>query len=262
MTARRGQPLWIAPLRNPLSALGVAAVGLVIGLLWDAGQGMLLHSGSEAKANSTAAAEPATPSNGGSGATTAASDKGERESGTDGMGAKRSAASSALTIKGPAVDVPKEVLNMLDQRKRFLDQREDALRAERARLDTLKQDLELLLDRYEASVKAYEEEQEKQRAAKVADEEAAKKRREAAAAARQQSFDTVTKIYEAMPSEEAAERIEKMPVPLAVNVLGSLKSKTAGAILANVSVGKAARLSEQLSKLPQKTPPKAPDKKK
>ncbi len=249
MTARRGQPLWLAPLRNPLSALGVAAVGLVIGLLWDAGQGMLLHSGSEAKANSTAVAEPETPSNGGAGA-------------TDGMGAKRSAASSALTIKGPAVDVPKEVLNMLDQRKRFLDQREDALRAERARLDTLKQDLELLLDRYEASVKAYEEEQEKQRAAKVADEEAAKKRREAAAAARQQSFDTVTKIYEAMPSEEAAERIEKMPVPLAVNVLGSLKSKTAGAILANVSVGKAARLSEQLSKLPQKTPPKAPDKKK
>lgn len=253
MTARRGQPFWLAPLRNPLSALGVAAVGLVIGLLWDAGQGMLLHSGSEAKANSTAAIEPEAPSNGGAGA-------------TDGMGAstgaKRPAPSSALTIKGPAVDVPKEVLNMLDQRKRFLDQREDALRAERARLDTLKQDLELLLDRYEASVKAYEEEQEKQRAAKVADEEAAKKRREAAAAARQQSFDTVTKIYEAMPSEEAAERIEKMPVPLAVNVLGSLKSKTAGAILANVSVGKAARLSEQLSKLPQKTPPKAPDKKK
>lgn len=262
MTPRRGQLPWLAPLRTPLGVLGVATVGLVVGLLWEAGQGTLLHAGSEPKAEGAADAthesQPSTAPK--------AHDKGGSEAAGGEKdipaGAKPETAADALTLKGPALETPKEVLNMLDQRKRFLDQREDVLRTERGRLDQLKQDLEQLLDRYEASVKAYEEEKEKQRAAKAADEEAAQKRREAAAAARQQSMDTVTKIYEAMPSEEAAERIEKMPIPLAVNVLGSLKSKTAGAILANVSAGKAARLSEQLSKLPPKNPQKAPEKKK
>jgi flagellar motility protein MotE (MotC chaperone) len=49
-----------------------------------------------------------------------------------------------------------------------------------------------------------------------------------------------------MPAEEAAVRIEKMPASMAVQVLRTVKSKTAGAILAQVRPDKAAKLTEQI----------------
>ena len=49
-----------------------------------------------------------------------------------------------------------------------------------------------------------------------------------------------------VPAEEAAARIEKMPAPMAVQVLRTVKSKTAGAILAQVRPDKAAKLTEQI----------------
>ncbi len=163
--------------------------------------------------------------------------------------AEHSGSSEGLpTIWGPAADVPKEVLALLDQRKTFLDRREVALRVEQARLDDLKRDIEELLDRYEKAVTGG---REKQLAEQQAREQEAKKRAkaeaEAEAAERQAKLDAVTKIYETMPAEEAAARIEQMPPDMAVKVLRSVKSKTAGAILALVRPAKAAKLTEQLA---------------
>lgn len=148
-----------------------------------------------------------------------------------------------LRLQGPAVDVPREVLDLLDQRKRHLDRREESLRAEIERLENLKSDLEDLLARYEASVQAFEE---KQRQAQQAKEERDKKTRGQQAAEVQAKLDVVAKMYEGMPAEEAAARIEKMPAPMAVQVLRTVKSKTAGAILAQVRPDKAAKLTEQI----------------
>lgn len=148
-----------------------------------------------------------------------------------------------LRVQGPAVDVPREVLNLLDQRKRHLDRREVMLRAEKERLENVKSDLEDLLSRYEGAVKAFEAQQERAQQTKVQRD---RKTREGQAEAVQAKLDVVAKMYEGMPAEEAAVRIEKMPTSMAVQVLRTVKSKTAGAILAQVKPDKAAKLTEQI----------------
>jgi flagellar motility protein MotE (MotC chaperone) len=57
-------------------------------------------------------------------------------------------------------------------------------------------------------------------------------------------------MYESMPAEEAAERIERMTNRKALEILRLLKSKSAGAILAQVKVDRAAKLSEEFLTTP------------
>ena len=110
-------------------------------------------------------------------------------------------------FRGPAIDVPREVLDMLAQRKRDLDRREQALRQNEERLMMVRGQIEELLDQNEALEK---------------------------------------KIYESMPSEDAALRLEHMPDRKAIEILKLVKAKTAGAILAQVKADRAAKLTEQL----------------
>jgi flagellar motility protein MotE (MotC chaperone) len=56
----------------------------------------------------------------------------------------------------------------------------------------------------------------------------------------------VAKMYEAMPSEEAARKLEKLDEDAAVIILNSLKPKTAGKILAQMDNDKAASLSKKI----------------
>jgi flagellar motility protein MotE (MotC chaperone) len=56
----------------------------------------------------------------------------------------------------------------------------------------------------------------------------------------------LAKIYESMPSEDAAARLEHMPDRKAIEILRMVKTKTAGAILAQVKADRAAKLTEQL----------------
>ncbi len=59
----------------------------------------------------------------------------------------------------------------------------------------------------------------------------------------------------AMPPEEAAARLEKLPPAMALQVLRSLKGKTAGTILASVKPDKAAKLTEQFLARPVNSKP-------
>lgn len=56
----------------------------------------------------------------------------------------------------------------------------------------------------------------------------------------------VAKMYEAMPPEEAARRLEKLDEDTAVIILNSLKPKTAGKILAQMESDRAASLSKKI----------------
>ncbi len=56
----------------------------------------------------------------------------------------------------------------------------------------------------------------------------------------------VAKMYESMPSEEAARRLEKLDEDTAVIILNSLKPKIAGKILAQIESDIAASLSKKL----------------
>ena len=63
---------------------------------------------------------------------------------------------------------------------------------------------------------------------------------------RQEQLVKVSKMYEAMPPEDAARRIEKLDDDSALKLLLTLKPKTAGKILAQVETEKAAVLSKKL----------------
>ncbi|TAN44325.1 MAG: hypothetical protein EPN22_07520 [Nitrospirae bacterium] len=63
---------------------------------------------------------------------------------------------------------------------------------------------------------------------------------------RQESLDKIVKIFESMPAEDAARRIEKLDENNSVLILSSLKPKIAGKILAQIEVDMAASLSKKM----------------
>ncbi len=143
------------------------------------------------------------------------------------------------TVQGPAIDVPREVLDMLDQRKRDLDRREQSLRQNEERLMIVRGQIEDRLDQNEALEKRIQNAQAKD-GPQQAKALAAKDR------VVQEQRTQLAKIYESMPSEDAASRLEHMPDRKAIEILKMVKAKTAGAILAQVKADRAAKLTEQL----------------
>ena len=141
--------------------------------------------------------------------------------------------------QGPAIDFPREVLDMLDQRKRDLDRREQTIRQNEERLMIVRGQVEELLDQNEALEKKIQSAQ-----AKVPAQQA-KLQAEKERMAKDQRTQ-LAKIYESMPSEDAASRLERMPDRKAIEILKLVKAKTAGAILAQVKAERAAKLTEQL----------------
>ncbi|MDO9117727.1 MAG: hypothetical protein Q7U39_07215 [Nitrospira sp.] len=161
---------------------------------------------------------------------------------------------AASATQGPAIETPREIIEMLDQRKKDLDRREAVIRQEEERLLALKTELEGILTRNEAMQKKLEEsrrlhqkqttEQKVQQDQFIADRKALYSKH--AQDQKTQSQAQLAKMYESMPSEEAAARLEKMPEHKAIEILRIVKPKTAGAILAQVRVERAAKLTEQL----------------
>ena len=142
-------------------------------------------------------------------------------------------------VQGPAIDAPREVLDMLDQRKRDLDRREQSLRQNEERLMVVRGQIEELLDQNEALEKKIQNAQAKD----VPPQAKAHAEKERSA---QEQRTQLAKIYESMPSEDAASRLEHMPDRKAIEILKMVKAKTAGAILAQVKADRAAKLTEQL----------------
>ncbi len=141
--------------------------------------------------------------------------------------------------QGPAIDFPREVLEMLEQRKRDLDRREQSIRQNEERLMIVRGQVEELLDQNEALEKKIQSAQ-----AKVPTQQA-KLQAERERLAQDQRTQ-LAKIFESMPSEDAALRLERMPDRKAIEILKMVKAKTAGAILAQVKADRAAKLTEQL----------------
>ena len=146
-------------------------------------------------------------------------------------------------LQGPALSVPREILDMLDQRKRHLDRREASLHGAEERLLILKAELEQIVTKYE-QMSALQKQQEE--ALQKRDEERKARRQKEASESRTLHQSQLAKIYESMPPEEAAASLERMPERKAIEVLRILKGKSAGAILAAVRPERAARLTEQL----------------
>lgn len=157
--------------------------------------------------------------------------------------------STKKDVQGPATSAPREIFEMLEQRKRLLDKRETAVRGSETHLLELKAELEQIVTRHELAVEA---EKKRRQAAQAKGAGEAEKVKTAAKTGPTVNVNQaqLAKIYEAMPAEEAAARLERMPERKALEVLRLLKGKSAGAILAEVKPERAARLTEQLLTTP------------
>jgi flagellar motility protein MotE (MotC chaperone) len=140
----------------------------------------------------------------------------------------------ATPTQGPALDVPREIIAMLDLRKRDLDRREESVRQNEERFMMVRAEVEKLLAKNEALEKRIESVRAK------ADQQVPKE------SLAQAQKNQLAKMYEAMPSEDAAVRLERMPDQKAIEILRLVKTKAAAAILAQVKPEHAAKLSVQL----------------
>jgi flagellar motility protein MotE (MotC chaperone) len=152
-------------------------------------------------------------------------------------------APAAEPIQGPALTVPEEMVALFQQRKQDLDRREHAVREAEAKLSILKTEVEQILSK----VEAVEQRRLGQEKGGVGQQASAGKQ---ASDIRAQQLGQLVKMYESMPAEEAAARIERMTNRKALEILRLLKSKSAGAILAQVKVDRAAKLSEEFLMTP------------
>lgn len=158
-----------------------------------------------------------------------------------------SPSAEAAQTQGPAINMPEEVVAMFQQRQDDLERREKTVRTSEDRLMNLRAEIEQILSKVEAAEQRRlraKEQQVKAAAGQSAAQSAAQKKQ--AADEHSQRYAQLTKIYESMPAEEAAARLEKMPDRKALEILRLVKGKTAGSILAQVKVDRAAKLTEQL----------------
>ncbi|MBI5237298.1 MAG: hypothetical protein HY887_02610 [Deltaproteobacteria bacterium] len=128
----------------------------------------------------------------------------------------------------PAQSEGRGLATLLEKKQKELTEREAELVAKEERFKAVKADIEKKIEEFtklkeviEAFVKKLDE----------ADAERTKK---------------IVKIYESMPPEDVASRIEKLDEGMAVTILSSMSEKKAAKILAMVTVDKAVRLTERL----------------
>ena len=145
-------------------------------------------------------------------------------------------------VQGPALIVPEEIIAMFQQRQQDLERREKAVRIAEGQLAILKAEVEAILTK----VEAIEQRRLGQEKAALGQQASHKDTAEL----RTQRLGQLAKMYESMPAEEAAARIERMADRKALEILRLLKSKSAGAILAQVKVDRAAKLTEELLATP------------
>ncbi len=150
---------------------------------------------------------------------------------------------AAEPAQGPALIVPEEMIAMFQQRKDDLERREKAVRIAEGRLAILKVEVEEILSKVEAI-----EQRRLEREKAVLSQQASHGKQ--VEDVRAQRLGQLAKMYESMPAEEAAARIERMADRKALEILRLIKSKSAGAILAQVKVDRAAKLTEKFLATP------------
>jgi flagellar motility protein MotE (MotC chaperone) len=152
--------------------------------------------------------------------------------------------SAAEPLQGPALFVPEEMVALFQQRKQDLEHRENTVRTAEGQIAILKAEVEQILSKVEAI-----EKRRLEREKAVVGTQASRGKQ--AVDTRAQQLGQLVKMYETMPAEEAAARIERMTDRKALEILRLLKSKSAGAILAQVKADRAAKLTEEFVIAPQ-----------
>lgn len=127
---------------------------------------------------------------------------------------------------------------LLEKKQRELREREDALKQKEERLTTLSSELDAKMERYRKLLAQFEETLKKIEQSK------------------EERYVRLVKTYEAMPPEEAAQRLGALDEQTAAHILWRMKEKKAAAVLASVEPGKAASLTETIIRIEKKFPTK------
>lgn len=125
---------------------------------------------------------------------------------------------------------PKVLIDAITRRTLDLEKKEDLLRAEEVKLSALRSDVNMKLRKIKKDTLALEN----------ILKELHKIDSDALAG--------LAKVYENMPPEEAASRLEKIEPKFAIRLFKAINSRKAGKILGFVEPGKAAKLSEGYGK--------------
>lgn len=137
-------------------------------------------------------------------------------------------APSPQNIRPGGIDL--EIIQDVEKRQKELDSREAELNRREERLNALQKDL----DRQISELRAVQ--------AKIEEQIALRKDIE------DQAVNRLAKTYASMPPESAAELIQQIDRAIAIRVLGAMKERSAGRILAAVPPNVASSLSEGLVK--------------
>lgn len=124
----------------------------------------------------------------------------------------------------------------LERGYRKLAERERAIAAEQIKLDALRGDVNNKIEEYEKLLTRVEQALNK------------------LSVASDDNLTHVVKTYEAMNPDAAAARLSRLDEPTAVKILMRMKSKKAGAVLAEISTKKAASLTLRITRIVKNFP--------
>ncbi len=134
-------------------------------------------------------------------------------------------------------ETPETMIEAIRQRNEDIDKKSEALKVKEQRLQIMAQEISSMIKKHTQILEDISQ-QKAQKKSKMALEQEERYRR-------------ISKIYEKMPPEDAATRIDKMKESLALNLLRVIKPKSVAQILIGLSPTKAAKLSEKLSRKPR-----------
>ncbi|MFY9270879.1 MAG: hypothetical protein WAO55_14140 [Candidatus Manganitrophaceae bacterium] len=133
----------------------------------------------------------------------------------------------------PNPPAPAALIRAIEERNAELDKKAAALAQKEERLRLLEKEIQALLKKSSALREALEKKETKRKEMEG------------------EQFARLAKMYQAMPPEEAASRMERMEEPLALSLLAKMKEKSAAQILIGMPPAKAAKLTEKLANPPR-----------
>jgi flagellar motility protein MotE (MotC chaperone) len=124
-----------------------------------------------------------------------------------------------------------DVVSLVEQQRVELEKKEEVIKIEMARLKTLKDEINLDIEKYTELLKQIDKSLEKA-------QETGNKR-----------LKHVAKAYEAMQPEDAATRLAGLDRKTAVQILLKMNSKKAGMVIGNMEAKKATTLTKDIARL-------------
>lgn len=129
-----------------------------------------------------------------------------------------------------------DVIQFIEKKQKELKQKEDYLDTEEKKLNTLKKDVEEKTARYTKLLNDLEN--------KLKEIEKIRGER----------LDYIVKVYEGMPPEDAAVKLNALDDQTATEIITRMKSKKAGAVMSYMDERKAASITYSITRLEKKIP--------